>query len=67
MGEKQVSVTTHPLDYVLELIDRGYSFEFIAKDAGIDVKSLIRRLNRAKQANKLQKRYVDILENYLSR
>ena len=61
-----MSVTTHPLDYVLELIDRGYSFEFIAKDAGIDVKSLIRRLNRAKKSNRLEKRYVNILERYVS-
>jgi hypothetical protein len=65
MGE-QVSASTHPLEYILELIDRGYSFEFIAKDAGIEIPSLIRRLNRAKKADRLQKRYVDILEIYLS-
>ena len=61
-----MSASTHPLEYILELIDRGYSFEFIAKDAGIEISSLIRRLNRAKKADRLQKRYVDILERYVN-
>jgi DNA-binding MarR family transcriptional regulator len=66
MGE-QVSVTTHPLDYVLELIDRGYSLEFIAKDAGVQVASIVRRLKRAEKAGLLEKRYSDIVNRWVNR
>lgn len=37
---------THDTDYILELLDRGYSMEFVAKDAGITVDSLERRIER---------------------
>lgn len=38
--------STHDIDYILTLLDRGFSLEFIAKDAGIKVDSLERQLER---------------------
>jgi AraC-like DNA-binding protein len=53
---------SYPLEYILEQLDRGFSLEFIARDAGVQIKSLARRLDRAKKNGKLEKRYINILE-----
>jgi DNA-binding MarR family transcriptional regulator len=63
MGE-QVS---YPLEYILEQLDRGHNLEFIAKDAGVQIESVTRRLRRAEKAGLLQKRYVDILNRSLNK
>ena len=52
----------YPIDYIFEQLDRGFDLEFIARDAGIQLDSLTRRLDRAKKAGKLEQRYIDILE-----
>ena len=63
MGE-QVS---YPLEYILEQLDRGHNLEFIAKDAGVQIDSVIRRLRRAEKVGLLDKRYVDILNRSLEK
>jgi DNA-binding MarR family transcriptional regulator len=63
MGE-QVS---YPLEYILEQLDRGHNLEFIAKDAGVQIDSVTRRLHRAEKAGLLEKRYVDIVNRLLER
>lgn len=39
--------TVHDLDYIQELLHRGMSLEWIAKDSGVQLDSLLRRLRRA--------------------
>lgn len=53
---------SYPLEYILEQLDRGFTLEFIARDAGVQLESLTRRLDRAKKTGKLEQRYLDILE-----
>lgn len=42
-----------PLDYMLEKLDQGFSWEFIVRDSGIKESSLMRRMFRAKASGKL--------------
>jgi hypothetical protein len=55
-------MSDYPLEYIFEQLDRGFNLEFIAKDAGVQLDSLLRRLDRAKKTGKVEKRYLDILE-----
>jgi DNA-binding MarR family transcriptional regulator len=64
MGRQQVS---YPLEYILEQLDRGHNLEFIAKDAGVQIDSVTRRLRRAEKAGLLEKRYSNILNRLLDR
>lgn len=57
----------YPMEYIFEQLDRGFDLEFIARDAGVQFDSLIRRLERAKKAGKLEQRYLDILEKFVQR
>lgn len=36
----------HDIDYIFDLLDRGFSLEFIAKDAEVQVESIKRRIER---------------------
>ncbi len=54
-------MSNYPFEYILEQLDRGFTFEFIARDAGVQLESLTRRLDRANKAGKLPNRYSDIL------
>jgi len=63
MGEQM----SYPLEYILEQLDRGHNLEFIAKDAGVQIDSVIRRLRRAEKAGLLEKRYADIVNRLLER
>lgn len=56
----------YSLEYLLQKIDEGFDFDFIAKDAGIDKKSIYRRLLRAEKRGLLNKRYIDIYKRYFS-
>jgi hypothetical protein len=38
---------SYDLAYVMTMINRGFSLEFIAKDSGIQLESLKRRVNRS--------------------
>ena len=58
---------SYPLKYILEQLDRGHNLEFIAKDAGVQIDSVTRRLRRAEKAGLLEKRYVDILNRSLEK
>lgn len=58
---------SYPIDYILEQLDRGHDLEFIAKDAGVQINSIIRRLRRAEKAELLEKRYSDILNRLFER
>jgi len=58
---------SYPLEYILEQLDRGHNLEFIAKDAGVQIDSVIRRLRRAEKAGLLEKRYADIVNRLLER
>jgi len=58
---------SYPLEYILEQLDRGHNLEFIAKDAGVQIDSVIRRLRRAEKSGLLDKRYVDILNRSLEK
>ena len=58
---------SYSFDYILEQIDRGFDLEFIARDAGIQLDSLTRRLDRANKVGKLEKRYSDILNRLLEK
>jgi transposase len=62
MGRRQMS---YPLEYILEQLDRGHNLEFIAKDAGVQIDSVIRRLRRAEKAGLLEKRYSNIFNRLL--
>ncbi len=57
----------HTVAYILELLDRGHSLEFIAKDAGVQIPSIVRRLKRAEKAGLLEKRYSDIVNRWVNR
>lgn len=46
-----MSKQPHSLDYIKKLLNWGFSMEFIAKDAGIDLDSLERRLYRERKRN----------------
>jgi hypothetical protein len=61
MGEQM----SYPLEYILEQLDRGHNLEFVAKDAGVQIDSVIRRLRRAEKAGLLEKRYINILNRLL--
>jgi hypothetical protein len=63
MGEQM----SYPLEYILEQLDRGHNLEFIAKDAGVQIDSVTRRLRRAEKAGLLEKRYADIVTRLLER
>ena len=39
----------HSIRYIKQLMDWGFDKEFIAKDAGINVESLMTRLRRAEE------------------
>lgn len=56
----------YTLEYLLQKIDEGFDFDFIAKDAGVDKKSIYRRLLRAEQKGLLDKRYIEIYKRYFS-
>ena len=56
---------SYPLEYILEQLDRGHNLEFVAKDAGVQIDSVIRRLRRAEKAGLLEKRYINILNRLL--
>jgi hypothetical protein len=56
----------YSLEYLLQKIDEGFDFDFIAKDAGVDKKSIYRRLLRAEKKGLLDKRYIDIYKRYFS-
>lgn len=58
---------SYPLEYILEQLDRGHNLEFIAKDAGVQIDSVTRRLRRAEKVGLLEKRYSDILNRLLER
>jgi hypothetical protein len=58
---------SYPLEYILEQLDRGFTLEFIARDAGVQLKSLTRRLDRAKKMDKLPNRYNDIVNRLLEK
>jgi DNA-binding MarR family transcriptional regulator len=58
---------SYPLEYILQQLDRGHNLEFIAKDAGVQIDSLTRRLRRAEKAGLLEKRYSDILNRLLEK
>jgi len=49
--QKQMSKQPHSLAYIHQLLAWGFSPEFIAKDAGIDLPSLERRLDRERKRN----------------
>ena len=36
-----------PIEYIFELLQRGHDIDFIAKDAGVQVDSMKRRIDRA--------------------
>jgi hypothetical protein len=58
---------SYPLEYILEQLDRGFTLEFIARDAGVQIESLTRRLSRAKKMGKLPNRYNDILNRLIEK
>lgn len=58
---------SYPLEYILLQLDRGHNLDFVAKDAGVQIDSVIRRLRRAEKAGLLEKRYVDILNRSLEK
>lgn len=58
---------SYPFEYILEQLDRGNDLEFIAKDAGVQIDSVIRRLRRAEKTGELPNRYSDILNRLLER
>ena len=39
----------HSIRYIKQLMERGFDKEFIARDAGINVESLMTRLRRAEE------------------
>jgi len=57
-------MSNYPFEYILEQLDRGFTLEFIARDAGVQLDSLTRRLDRANKAGKLDKRYSYILQKF---
>ncbi len=52
MGEqREVNRRPHSLKYIHQLIDWGFSKEFIARDCGISLESLEMRLYRERKRN----------------
>lgn len=49
-----MSKQPHSLEYIHQMLRWGFSLEFIAKDAGIDIDSLQRRLDRERKRNEHQ-------------
>lgn len=60
-------MSNYPFEYIFEQLDRGFTLEFIARDAGVQLDSLTRRLDRANKAGKLPNRYSDILNRLLEK
>lgn len=60
-------MSDYPLEYIFEQLDRGFDLEFIAKDSGVQLDSLTRRLDRARKADKLKHRHIVILDRFLGR
>lgn len=56
----------YSLEYLLQKIDEGFDFDFIAKDADVDKKSIYRRLLRAEKRGLLEKRYIDIYKRHFN-
>lgn len=52
--QKEMSKQPHSLEYIHQMLRWGFSLEFIAKDAGIDIDSLQRRLDRERKRNEHQ-------------
>ena len=48
MGGEEVS-RPHSIKYIRQLMEWGFDKEFIARDAGINVESLMTRLRRAEE------------------
>ena len=48
MGREEVS-KSHSIRYIRQLMEWGFDKEFIARDAGINVESLMTRLRRAEE------------------
>jgi IS5 family transposase len=48
MGREEVS-RPHSVKYIRQLMEWGFDKEFIARDAGINVESLMTRLRRAEE------------------
>jgi hypothetical protein len=48
MGREEVS-RPHSIRYIRQLMDWGFNEEFIARDAGINLESLMTRLRRAEE------------------
>jgi IS5 family transposase len=48
MGREEVS-RPHSIRYIRQLMEWGFDKEFIARDAGINVESLMTRLRRAEE------------------
>ena len=45
----------HSIRYIKQLMDWGFDKEFIARDAGINVESLMTRLRRAEERERIEK------------
>lgn len=56
----------YTLEYLLQKMDEGFDFDFIAKDACVDKKSIYRRLLRAEKRGLLEKRYIDIYKRHFN-
>ena len=54
MGREEVS-RPHSVRYIRQLMDWGFDKEFIARDAGINVESLMTRLRRAEERERIEK------------
>ena len=67
LGKGVLVRMSYPIDYILEQLDRGHNLEFIAKDAGVQIDSVTRRLRRAEKAGLLEKRYADIVNRLLEK
>ena len=49
MGESGEVNKPHSIRYIKQLMDWGFNEEFIARDAGINLESLMTRLRRAEE------------------
>ena len=49
MGEQGEVNKPHSIRYIKQLMDWGFNEEFIARDAGINLESLMTRLRRAEE------------------
>jgi len=54
MGREEVS-RPHSVKYIRQLMEWGFDKEFIARDAGINVESLMTRLRRAEERERIEK------------